>query len=245
VSRHTDFMEIAYSPSDARRIIGQANKLAVVLGVEVDSLGNWGRETDVSDEQVSEYLHHLYQIGVRHIFPIHLANNAIGGTAIYEDLFNGLNFHLRNQFLSPRTENVDFRLGSVPFVNVPDYSHIPGGHANALGFTARGTSALTEMMDLGMVIDIDHMSWSAVEDTLLLAESRDYPLVAGHVAFRDLGIHTSEYQRTQEQLRRMSELGGMLAVGRDQAVRREGAKRWAWIDQILGTGVPVRRRAHG
>jgi microsomal dipeptidase-like Zn-dependent dipeptidase len=218
VNRHTDFMEIAYSPTEARRIIGQDNKLAVVLGVEVDSLGNWGRETDASDEQVSEYLNHLYQIGVRHIFPIHLANNAFGGTALYNDLFNGLNVYLRNQPLSPRSADVDYRLGSLDLgdIHIPDYSNVPGGHVNTLGLTIRGNAALQEMMRLGMVIDVDHMSWASVDDTLSLAEDRNYPVVAGHSAFRETALHRDEYQRTLDQLDRISRLGGMVAVGLHQ-----------------------------
>ena len=39
-------MQIAYSPEEARTIIAN-NRLAVILGVEVDSLGNWRRFEDL------------------------------------------------------------------------------------------------------------------------------------------------------------------------------------------------------
>ena len=42
------WMQIAYSADEARAII-KANKLAVVLGVEVDSLGNWRRLEDLQE----------------------------------------------------------------------------------------------------------------------------------------------------------------------------------------------------
>jgi microsomal dipeptidase-like Zn-dependent dipeptidase len=218
VSRHYDFMEIAYSPSDARRIIGRDNKLALVLGVEVDSLGDWSRESDVSDGEVADYLRRLYRIGVRHIFPIHLVNNAFGGAALYNDLFNGLNLILRGEVFNPRSAEVDFRLSSLDLggVHIPDYGHVPGGHVNVLGLTARGNAAVQEMMRLGMVIDVDHMSWASVDDTLTVAEGRDYPLVAGHSAFRDRAPKKDEYQRRLDQLERMKERGGMVAVGLHQ-----------------------------
>ena len=86
------WMQIACSPEDARAIIA-ANKLAVVLGVEVDSLGNWRRSDDLlqlsqgSDEQARQLISHeldwLYGLGVRQITPVHLSDNAFGGTAIY------------------------------------------------------------------------------------------------------------------------------------------------------------------
>ena len=40
------WLQIAYSAEEARQIIGE-NKLAVILGVEVDSLGNWHRPEDL------------------------------------------------------------------------------------------------------------------------------------------------------------------------------------------------------
>jgi len=86
------WMQIAYSPADARKIISD-NKLAVVLGVEVDSLGNWRRLSDLDKlcrgdlnlarQLIGLELDWLYGLGVRQICPIHLTNNAFGGTAIY------------------------------------------------------------------------------------------------------------------------------------------------------------------
>lgn len=86
------WMEIVYSPEDATRVIA-ANRLAVILGVEVDSLGNWRREEDFerlcqgdperARELIGAELDWLHNLGVRQITPIHLANNAFGGTAIY------------------------------------------------------------------------------------------------------------------------------------------------------------------
>jgi microsomal dipeptidase-like Zn-dependent dipeptidase len=94
------WMQIAYSPADARRIIGE-NKLAIVLGVEVDSLGNWRRFEDLellsqSDlEQarrlIASELDWLHSLGVRQITPIHLTDNAFGGTAIYMRFLDVLN----------------------------------------------------------------------------------------------------------------------------------------------------------
>ena len=40
------WLQIVYSPEEARQIIGD-NKLAVILGVEVDSLGNWRKPEDL------------------------------------------------------------------------------------------------------------------------------------------------------------------------------------------------------
>jgi hypothetical protein len=53
-------------------------------------------------------------LGIRHIFPIHLANDAFGGTAVHNDLFNVLNRFLNGDWYSVRDASgtgVAFRLG--------------------------------------------------------------------------------------------------------------------------------------
>jgi len=86
------WLQIVYSPEEARQVISE-NRLAVVLGVEVDSLGNWRRKEDLDQltgedperarKLLGDELDWLYDLGVRQITPIHLTNNAFGGTAIY------------------------------------------------------------------------------------------------------------------------------------------------------------------
>src|SRR5260370_40264796 len=98
VARYADWMEIAYHAADARRIIRQ-HKLAIVLGVEVDSPGNWHRPEGGSEDEIRSYLFHLYHdLGVRHMFPIHLSNKDLGGPAIYTDLFNVISRFLRDDY---------------------------------------------------------------------------------------------------------------------------------------------------
>ena len=86
------WLDIAYSAEEAAEIIRQ-NRLAVILGVEVDSLGNWrrledldratGGDLEVARGVIGRELDWLRDQGVRQITPIHLTNNAFGGTAIY------------------------------------------------------------------------------------------------------------------------------------------------------------------
>ncbi len=94
------WLQIAYSAQDARKIISE-NKLAVILGVEVDSLGNWRKVEDLEDAcqgdltqariLIGAELDWLYSLGVRQITPIHLSNNAFGGTAIYMRFLETIN----------------------------------------------------------------------------------------------------------------------------------------------------------
>jgi hypothetical protein len=80
----SSWMEIAFTPAQATDII-KRGKLAVVLGVEVDRLGELGFPTP--QDEINWYK----RLGVRHVFPVHLADNAVGGAATYNDIFNTLN----------------------------------------------------------------------------------------------------------------------------------------------------------
>lgn len=100
------WLQIAYSPQDASRIISE-NKLAVVLGVEVDSLGNWRRVGDLEAAcqgdlnqariLIGAELDWMYSLGVRQVTPIHLTNNAFGGTAIYMRFLETVNVFITGE----------------------------------------------------------------------------------------------------------------------------------------------------
>ena len=100
------WLQIAYTSEDARRIISE-NKLAVVLGVEVDSLGNWRRVQDLEEAchgdiaqarlLIGLELDWLHALGVRQITPIHLTNNAFGGTAIYMRFLETVNVFITGE----------------------------------------------------------------------------------------------------------------------------------------------------
>lgn len=80
---NSDWMEIAYSPDDATRIIA-SNKLAVVLGTEVPDMGNLGFPS--LDAEMDE----LHRLGIRQVTLIHGADNRLGGAALFQDVYNTL-----------------------------------------------------------------------------------------------------------------------------------------------------------
>jgi microsomal dipeptidase-like Zn-dependent dipeptidase len=232
---YADWMEVAYTPADARRIIRQ-NKLAIVLGVEVDSLGDWKDPANLTKAETVEYLRYLYDdLGVRHLFPVHQADNVFAGAAIYNDAFSLTNHFLHDTYFQLQDGSelgIEFRLEEDPgpastIAHVtqgywPPYAQVSGGHINKAGLTDLGRFFLQQMMALGMLIEVDHMSHKAVEETLTLAEWNDYPVVAGHVGFRELAwqrhtetesIHKCCHEgwKSAEQVERIHQLGGMVA----------------------------------
>lgn len=87
VQRHNDFMELALTTADMRRII-QSGKMAVIMGIEVDNIGSFNYAGNIANETtVRAEIRRLYNKGVRYIFPIHLTDNKFGGMAVYSVLF--------------------------------------------------------------------------------------------------------------------------------------------------------------
>lgn len=278
VSRHS-FMEIAKDPAELRDIV-RRGKLAVVLGIEVDNIGNFNFATvSSSDAAIRSEIRRLYNKGVRYIFPVHVTDNKFGGAAVYEDMFNYANRFAAVQPLPPDIgsaipgqsfqlehapdplvtkrlglplDNVwamGIRAGLEALENMPSPALVPmkvfleaepeykvltrffltpdpsteawktikGGHRNKRTLTAKGRVAIKEMMKLGMIIDLDHMSEKTVGEVLEMAEAvpGGYPLVSGHNTFRAMSAkgHGSENQRTDAHAERLVNLGGMVGVG--------------------------------
>ena len=96
VARHSDFMEVALGAADVKRIV-QANKIAVVLGVEIDNIGNFNKQPFATlpigavQVLIANEIQRLYSMGVRYAFPVHVLDNQFGGTAIYQEGFNTSN----------------------------------------------------------------------------------------------------------------------------------------------------------
>ncbi|HUI78751.1 MAG TPA: membrane dipeptidase [Bryobacteraceae bacterium] len=85
---NSSWMEIAYTAEDARRIILE-NKLAVIMGVEVDRLLE---EADPQHPRTpAEEVVYLWSLGVRAVTPIHAINNRFGGAAVFVDAYNWTN----------------------------------------------------------------------------------------------------------------------------------------------------------
>jgi microsomal dipeptidase-like Zn-dependent dipeptidase len=70
------------------------------------------------------------------------------------------------------------------------------------------------MMRLGMIIDVTHMSEKTLNETLDIVERCQYPVVASHVAPRELArAAASEVLLTRNQMERIQRLSGMIGLG--------------------------------
>jgi microsomal dipeptidase-like Zn-dependent dipeptidase len=275
------WFQIVTSPAQAKTTI-QNGKLAVVLGIEVDNLFNCHKGADLgtpfeatvglpvqygntcTTAYIDERVQHYYDLGVRHMFPIHNFDNAYGSPATWQDPINVGNMggegawwdtedcanNPKNQagygfWLDPFIEEVALGLGfsilgeptyacgnnadgSAPDKTIQGCTNIISGYSscNQHGMTTLGLHLIDQLMAHQMIIDVDHLSTKSLDDVLTKAENQSpvySGIVASHVQFFDLyktqynqpntdnyGRH--ERLRTNAQLTRIKNLGGMIAV---------------------------------
>eukprot|EP00002_Diphylleia_rotans_P012100 TRINITY_DN236_c0_g1_i1.p1 TRINITY_DN236_c0_g1~~TRINITY_DN236_c0_g1_i1.p1 ORF type:complete len:556 (-),score=131.06 TRINITY_DN236_c0_g1_i1:91-1758(-) len=156
--RRRDWLEIALSPQDIRRIVG-SGKLAIILAIEVSDVFVT-RDNTPWETQLQKY----YDMGVRSIMPLHQLNNPFGGAALHNPMFQ--------VFQALRPEG--------PF-------QVDEQGRNLKGMTDEGKRLMNAMMDLNMLIDIAHISERGVEDVVDLSVARNYyPFFVSHGHLRSI-----------------------------------------------------------
>ncbi len=213
VSLNSDWLQIAYTPKQARETI-LSNKMAVVIALEQAEVGSFFNS-------VEEEIHWLDTIGIRHVFPIHNINNTLGGAAVFNSALNSYNdlvnrrsndgpitaFHveegnsndetrvsvkLNRQFMRQNLRTIPIAgFGTIPFFYIND---VPAEynyesftyHKNADGLTLKGREYIIALMKKGMIIDVDHMSDKSQNDAMALLTRNNYPMISGHTNLRDL-----------------------------------------------------------
>lgn len=244
---HSGWYRIAYSPQEARDII-EDGAMAVIIGMEIDSLFGCksGRLVDnpqCNDEVwLREQIDKYWNMGVRHLYPVHLFDNAFAGAALYGHVFMTASGISNLEFIET-FECVGAKQGG-PEGTDP----VPAGYTfskdmvewiplspneadcNARGLTAAGVKLINALMDRGMLIDIDHFSHRALEgytdeDDIyhdgvfdLFKKwtggdgTRDYPPLSSHSVITPNDGAGTEYGHTEARAKRIMDMGGMLTV---------------------------------
>jgi microsomal dipeptidase-like Zn-dependent dipeptidase len=193
---------IVTTPAQARQVI-QQGKLAVVLGVETAHLFNCKSEP-------CNWLgpfQQLWNSGVRHFFPIHQDENAFGGPSYFLPSIQ-VQANWVGDWFDPVHWFSPYVLHTHP---CPQYKI---GRCDDLGLTDTGKAFVEVLMNHGALIDVDHMSDRAFSDTLDIATTHQYPVVASHSSFNAIksGNQDHEGQLTGDELNRIRGVGGMLGL---------------------------------
>lgn len=114
-SRHSDWVAVAYDSTQLHDIVARGH-LAIVLGVELDNIGDL--VGNVPAPALVAEVDRLYKEGVRYIFPIHLVDNPIGGTAVYIDEMNKANKYEEGAYwtlaCADRNEKINYIYNAPP-----------------------------------------------------------------------------------------------------------------------------------
>jgi microsomal dipeptidase-like Zn-dependent dipeptidase len=238
------WLQIAESPAQAREIIA-SGKLAMVLGIEVDSLFGC-KVGECNEADVLSSLEHYRSLGVRHLFAVHAFDNAFTGTALYMPFFTVGNHLINGEFLDATAcselgvtgiqynanDAVSVIVAALGLREFPVYAPSTSGHCNPRGLTPLGDYLIQQMISHQMIIDVDHLSAIAKNRVLDIAEAANYPVVASHVwplaAYK--GKLRTELLTTDAQMRRIRDLGGLVAPINHQHDSADHAANLSFVD---------------
>ncbi len=206
------FFQIVHDPFEARRVIN-AGKLAVVEEIEISELFNCqGYDDQVSNctrADIDRGLQSVYDRGVRSMLLLNKFDNPLTGVRFDGGpigvLINAGNRQSSGSYWSAQTcqgplHDNTIETGSpeasalantltqtlgVGGGTLPSYP--PGPHCNTRGLTDLGGYLVRRMIDKGMIVNPDHMSQKAVDQTLTIAESRHYSGVISPHGWMDPG----------------------------------------------------------
>jgi microsomal dipeptidase-like Zn-dependent dipeptidase len=222
--RGRGWLRIVDSPGAARRVIADG-KLAVLIGVEASSaLGcsEFLGAPQCDERDIDRGLDRLERLGVSSLFIAHWVDNAFAGAALQSGTTGA--------FISA----LQLTETGHPFATTRCAgANEAGGNCNRKGLTELGAHLVRELIDRGLLIEVDHLSQRAREAVIEIAEDHGYPLVSSHTG--------TGGEWTDPQLRRLYRIGGMAAArpdpAPDLAERILELQRSRAPDRYLGIGL--------
>ncbi|MDY0908454.1 hypothetical protein [Microbacterium sp. CFBP9034] len=215
------WFRIATTPAEVRAIAAQG-KLAVIVGVENSELFGCREVLDVPQCDTADIdagLDLLQSWGVSGVYPVHKFDNAFGGTR-FDSGTQGAAVNIGNKVSTGhfweveecegatdneqplRSDEIAALLKTV--TGLPHGTVAPiypqGGVCNIRGLTELGGYLVGELMERGMVINVDHMSLKTADAVLDRAEAAGYP-----------GVVTTHTWADRTMIARIADVGGFVA----------------------------------
>jgi hypothetical protein len=223
------FFQIVTNPFEARRVVNEG-KMAVVLEIEISEPFDCSNlEAPTCDRaQVDREFDEMYRDGVRSSLLLNKFDNPLTGVRFDEGatgvLINAGNKVSAGSFFSARTctgklhdntietgvpaasSGLSTLIGALGVQPGTFPAYPPAPHCNTRGLTELGRHVVRRMMNHHMIVNPDHMSQAAVDDTLTLLETRKYSGVISPHGWMDPGNWP-----------RIWKLGGMAFPGHSSA----------------------------
>jgi len=217
------FLRIVTSAQQAREVISNG-QMAVILGGEASDILDCGLNDHCTKESLEKNLIELYELGVRSLYPVHKFDNHLAGSRIEDGTMNAGQYKsggylFKTQECDDETQGNTMSkgfplVGEVPVIgsiintltNAPDYEENIE-HCNQKGLSELGHYLVNRMIDLNMLIELDHTSAKTASDIMDIVEARNYSgVVSSHSWMskaKDGGIHNNT--------KRMIRAGGFVA----------------------------------
>ena len=197
-ARNASWMEIAYTPQDARRIVAE-KKLAVVLSLEASHAfqgPHWRYK-----------LASYHAAGARTLQIVHQLDNQMAGSARHNPMFRLFQWLLDVK----RSPGIQALVSSDAGFQYDEEGN------NLTGVTPTGMELLQEVVRLGLPIDVAHLSDRGVRQVMALSkEAGGFPFYLSHGHFRDM-MDDGKFSTFEKSSRRwvldaVRESGGMFGL---------------------------------
>ena len=191
------FFRIVSTPAEARSVIADG-KMAILMGIEASELFDCGIRDTCTKETIEAQLQKVYSAGVRTMYPTHRFDNQFGG-ARQEDGFINVGQWLatgsffETEVCDSETRGRYFKSG-FPLIGdiavIKDILDVIGLNpeydesqplCNVKGLSDLGVYLVNRMIDMGMIIEMDHMSTKTANAVMEIVEARNYSgVISGH-----------------------------------------------------------------
>lgn len=153
---------------------------------------------DNADELLSQKIDGYYDLGIRQITPIHYISGVFGGAAVFQaktalvqfgflgnltiksGYDQGVAYSLFTDFMDATNFLSALISGQVTSQLILMDSLAQTSTISAEGLAPIGEKLITKMMQGGMLIDSDHMSYESKGDVFELANHAGYPIMSSH-----------------------------------------------------------------
>ncbi len=229
------FFRLVSSPDEARAVIADG-KLAVVMGIEASEVFNCGIKDSCSMADIERQLMEVYDAGVRVLYPTHKFDNQLAGSRVESGFINlgqvlSTGHFFETKECDAHTRGNYFESGFPLIGNVPVLREILDGigynpeydetiqHCNVHSLTDKGVYLVNRMIDMGMLIELDHMSADTATQVMDIVEARQYSgVITSHSwmnSAKDGGLHNNTV--------RLAQAGGFMGPYNANANRIEGS----------------------
>jgi len=191
------FFRLVSTPAQARQVIADG-KMAILMGIEASELFDCGIRDYCTKETIEAQLQKVYSAGVRTMYPTHRFDNQFGGARQEDGFINVGQWLATGRFFETEACDAETRgrnftsgfplIGNVPVIK--DILNVIGLNpvydetqplCNRHGLSDLGVYLINRMIDMGMIIEMDHMSTKTANAVMDIVKARNYSgVISGH-----------------------------------------------------------------